>query len=535
MFAAEHFSYRDTGAFSKLVLDYLDDAGALHNFYQHYPSKEGFSKALREKQLQSVDRAVLVEVLTDQYKALPADAVVNKNILSLTDAQTFTVCTAHQPNLFSGPLYFLYKIVHAIRLAEELKKEFPQQNFVPVFYMGSEDADLEELNHFTVEGKKYRWSTKQKGAVGRMVIDKEIKELIDELEGQLGVKPFGEEVCGLLRGCYQPEQTIQQATFQLVHRLFGKWGLVVLIADDSRLKRQMLPVFEDDIFKQTPSKLVERTSAELNKYYSVQATPREINLFYLKEDIRQRIIFYKNKFVVHETDLVFSEEELRVELRNHPERFSPNVILRGLYQETILPNIAFIGGGGELAYWLQLKDLFQNYQVQFPVLVLRNSFMLLDQKQQAGIAELQLKTRDLFNSALHILDKIIEKNGAVPQLNGEVQQLELIYESLVQLASAADASLEKHVVALQVKSRRQIENLQKKILRAERRKLEATRRKIERLKNALFPGNGLQERVENFTSYYATMGPAFLDELYQHSLGWQQQFTVLKHQTHLPS
>ena len=226
MFAAEIIEYSQTNSFSKIVIDYLQTHPQLQKFYAHFPNVEGIKLAIADKQKQVVDRKALVSVLSRQYKTVAPSTAVQNNIDALLSNKTFTVTTAHQPNLFTGPLYFIYKILHTIKLAEQLSKTITECQFVPVFYMGSEDADIDELNHFTVEGKKYEWSTKQKGAVGRMIIDDAIIGLIDELHNQLSVHEFGNEWIDLLKQCYRIGSTIQQATFEMVNQLFGKWGLM---------------------------------------------------------------------------------------------------------------------------------------------------------------------------------------------------------------------------------------------------------------------------------------------------------------------
>lgn len=527
MFAAEHISYKETNAFSKIVIDYLEDHPALQPFYSHRPSPEGIKAALEKRKEQHTDRATLVNVLRQQYSSISSSPAVMDNIEALGKENAFTICTAHQPNLFSGPLYFIYKILHAIRLAASMQEQFPQERFIPVYYMGSEDADLEELNHINVRGKKYEWQTKQKGAVGRMTADAALVKLLEELGQQLGVEPHGQEVCRMLMEFYTKGKTIQQATFELVDRLFGAYGLIVLIPDHADLKRQMLRVFEDDIFRQQPSAVVEDTSNKLSEQYNVQAHPREINLFYLKDDIRERIERLGEGFCVHHTDIRFTEQELKQELQDHPERFSPNVILRGLFQETILPNIAFIGGGGELAYWLQLKDLFSHYNTCFPVLVLRNSLVIVEKHQQALASKLNLPLTGLFRPELRILDELIEREGRKPRLNGEVDGLKQIYDQLKDLATSFDPTLNRHVEALKVRTVGHLLTLEKKMLRAERKKHEATQRQVARLRQQLFPNNGLQERVENFSSYYARWGSRFIEELYSNSLALEQQFTII--------
>ncbi len=509
-------------------MDYIGQQPVLQPFYAFAPTWQGLQQAIEKKQQQPVDRAALVKVLENQYQGVATTERVRQNIQSLLSPQTFTICTAHQPNLFTGPLYFIYKILHVIRLAEELKKQQPQLHFVPVFYMGSEDADLQELNHTYVQGKRYEWKTEQTGAVGRMVIDKSLVALIDEMAGQLLVAPYGKEVVELLKQSYQPGKTIQTATFEIINELMGKWGLLVLIADTADLKKAMIPVFEEDLFQQRPSAIVEKTCQRFSEHYNVQANPRDINLFYLKDNLRERIIKVGDDFAVHNTTIRFTPEAIKAELHQHPERFSPNVILRGLYQETILPNIAFIGGGGEVAYWLQLKELFDHYHTPFPVLVLRNSFLIIDQKWQQKIKKLDLATEQLFETELDILNGVLEKAGKQPQLNGEVAQLAHLYEDLKEVATAVDVTLQQHVEALKVKALNQLISLEKKMQRAERKKHQAIQAQIAGLKEALFPRNGLQERVENFSSFYARWGSSFLDALYDASLSIEQQFVVLQ-------
>jgi len=527
MFAAKHISYSQTNAFSTIVSDYLKGEERLKPFYQYSPTLEGIQKAIEARKALNTDRKALVEVLNDQYKGIAVSDKLKENILSLLSPDTFTVTTAHQPNLFTGPLYFIYKILHAIKLADEMKSKMKGHHFVPVFYMGSEDADLEELNHFAVRGKRYEWKTEQTGAVGRMKIDKKLTALIDELYQQIGVEPFGEEMVAMLKRCYREGETIQTATLQIVNELFGQYGLVVLIADDARLKRQMIPVFEDDIFNNRASQIVASSCERLGQDYKVQAHPREINLFYLKDDIRERIERQQDQFSILHSPLSFDSNGIKGELHQHPERFSPNVILRGLYQETILPNVAFIGGGGELAYWLQLKDLFDDYSVPFPVLVLRNSFMIVEKHQEELMRKLNVSEQDLFATELQILNTLLEKEGKKPHLNGEVSELQNIYEQLQRTATAVDPTLKQHVEALKVRTLQQLEVLEKKMLRAERKKHEAVQRQIAKLKQQLFPKNGLQERVENVAGYYAKWGSGFIDALLKESLALEQEFCIL--------
>lgn len=531
---ASQFTYQETGLFNEIVNDYTSGAAALQPFYEHPVSLDGFKAAIAARQQFPGNRNVLADVLEAQYEALGNSGApvadrqrVLENIRLLRDADSFTVCTAHQPNIFSGYLYFIYKIMHAIRLAEYLKDQFPGKHFVPFFYMGSEDADLEELGKIFLNGEKLVWDTRQTGAVGRMNT-KGLDALVHRISGELGVEPFGTELISLIRRAYLQQPDIQTATFYLIHELFAQYGLVVLIADHPELKKLMTGVFREDLFEHVPSTIVTETTSRLSVNYKVQANPRAINLFYLKDNIRNRIEKAGDEFVVVDTPVKFSAQELEEELNAHPERFSPNVILRGLYQETILPNIAFIGGGGELAYWLELKDLFHHYKVPYPVQVLRNSLLLIEPKWKQKMLAMQFPVSEFFKPSSEILNDLVRRNSEHQlDLSKEIKTARDFYASLGQVAGNIDRTLVPNVEAQEKKVLKQLAALEKKLLRAEKRKFEDQSRQIETIKNALFPRNGLQERIENFMPFYARYGAEWLNIIYRHSPAIDQRFLVV--------
>ncbi len=522
-----YLPYRQTGYFSRIITDYLDQTDTLKPFYTHAVSPEGLRQSMAARRKAPVDRAALVSALEEQYAAIPGSPQVQENIRRLSEENTFTVCTAHQPAIFTGHLYFIYKILHTIRLADTLNKDFPDVRFVPVFYMGSEDADLEELGHVYLGGDKLVWETKQTGAVGRMNT-KGLEKMLFRIEGELSIEPFGPELMRLLKDAYLNSPDIQTGTFRLIHELFAEYGLVVLIPDRASLKKLMIPVFEDDLFREEPAKIVSETIARIPDHYKVQANPRAINLFYLKDDLRARIERKDDLFCVHTTDLKFTEQEIREELHQHPERFSPNVILRGLFQETILPNIAFIGGGGETAYWLELKGLFEHYQVPFPVLLLRNSFLLVSRQWAEKIERAQLSVTDLFRPAEELVNGLVRRESEHSlSLEREISEANQYYEALKVLTRPVDPTLEQHVEALQARALDPIRTLEKKLLKAEKRKFLDLQRQVHSLKAALFPLDSLQERVENFMPWYAAFGRQFIRDLYANSPVLEQEFVVL--------
>ncbi len=531
-FQAKYLPYSQIKSFTKIVLDYVDGAKDLRSFYEHDINLDGIKASIGHREKVNTNRQLLVEQLQKQYGDISESDIVKVNIKNLSNENTFTICTAHQPNIFTGHLYFIYKILHTIKLAAELKKQLPEYNFVPVFFMGSEDADLDELDHVVIDGKKYKWETRQKGAVGRMMVDDKLVTLIDEISGRVSVEKYGNEIVELLKKCFIKNVTIEQATFLLAHHLFKGYGLVVLLPDNAAYKKTMQSIFADDLFNNTPSEIVSKSSEKLGEKYKVQAHPREINLFYLKDNIRNRIMAAKDRFVVHDTDIVFTKEELENELDQYPERFSPNVILRGLFQEIILPNIAFIGGGGELAYWLELKDLFAHYKVPYPLLVLRNSFLLIEKKYYSLIQKLNISAVDLFKGEQITLNEIVNaetKNTLL--LQNEKSQLDSVYNEIKIKVKQIDITLLQHTEALETKALKTLTALEKKMLRAEKRKFVDIKNQLTKILNSLFPDDNLQERTENFMLYYSKWGSSFLEMLYENSLTLEQEFCVIVEET----
>jgi bacillithiol biosynthesis cysteine-adding enzyme BshC len=519
--------YKQTGYFSKLVIDYLDNQPQLQPFYNLYPDIKNIEKAISQRK-NFKHRQVLVKQLQEQYVGLNISEKTTSNIKLLLSDNTFTVTTAHQPNIFTGPLYVIYKIFHVIKIAEELNADIQENYFVPVYFMGSEDADLEELNNITINERKYVWQTKQTGAVGRMKVDKALLQLINEMEGQLSVLPYGKELIELFRSAYTEKTTIQQATLHVLNSLFGEYGLVIILPDNPSFKKLFQPVLEKEIKEQFSYKAVNDTINKLEAHYKVQASGRELNLFYLANDKRERIEIEGEQFKVESLNLEWTQEEILKELDEHPERFSPNVILRGALQETILPNIVFVGGGGELAYWIELKEVFQQAGVPYPMLVLRNSFLLVDEKQEKQIRKLGLPAEDLFLPEHELMKKIVDINtNNSYSLNGKIESFESLYNKLLQQANGIDASLNDHVLSLKTKALKKITELEKKLLRAEKRKFAEQQQHIKKLKSSLFPGDSLQERVENFSGFYAKVNKDFMNKILQNSRAFDQQFGLL--------
>ena len=523
-----YIPYQSTNSFSSLIYDYLAGKEHLKQFFKHAPTIEGVKSAIAARKKFSTNRNLIHDAFNEAYQnALPKD-IQSANISLLKNENTFTICTAHQPNIFTGYLYFIYKTSHVIAIAKKLKAEIPEYNFVPVFYIGSEDNDFDELSKFKLNGKSFQWSSDQKGAVGRMKVDKNLLNLLEEVNKEVSHLPFGPALMDMLKKAYAKGNDIAGATFSLLNDLFAEEGLLVLQPDNPGLKKSIQQIMKDDLLNQSTEKIVGATNKLIEENYKLQVNPRPVNLFYLRDGIRNRIDKRGNVYTVDDTIIKFTEQEIIQELEEHPDRFSPNVILRGIYQETILPNILFVGGGSEVAYWMQLKDLFHHYEVPFPILVLRNSFMLMDSIQDHKLKELQLSPADLFKDEIQLSNEYVQQlAGREIHLKNEEEESKKLFQQLKTTVSAFDKTLIQHVHALETVHFKKLSALEKKMLKAERNKQSTQLQRIWKLKSSIFPNNSLQERFENFMPYYAQYGPDFINCILTHSLSLEQEFGVI--------
>lgn len=524
-----YIDYRDTHSFSELVCDYIAGKGALIPFYAFEANLKGIQAAIDQRKQFPIDRMGLVTSLQLQYQSLAPRELVQKNITALGHNHTYSICTAHQPNLLTGYLYFFYKILHAIAMAEQLNEQYPEHHFVPIYYMGSEDNDLAELGQFRYDNNNYVWDAEgQTGAVGRMRTDS-LKELLNKLFKRFG--PPGihcDMLKELLEKSYIQHPTIASATQYLVHELFGHYGLIVLNPDDHNLKKQFQTILLDELLHQQAYPIVSAQSKQLAELYKAQASPRSINLFYLKDNIRERIEKQDNYWQVVNTDIRFDETELITAVEKNPEYFSPNVILRGLYQEKILPNVCFIGGGAELAYWLQLKPLFDYYHVFYPVIFLRQSVQIIDAPTWQLMQKMNGTTQDIFKPLeLQIKDHIMAFKSEVLNINSEQEVIAEQLKILTIKAQNIDPNLEKSIGAARQKIKHQIDVMAQKMYRAEKRKASIDIRRIEKLHHCIKPNGALQERIENFSSFYLQNGFSIFETIKQNIKPFDNQFLII--------
>jgi len=520
--------YQQTGYFSKTVLDYVSNDKKINPFYNLYPNLENFGKQIKnKKQFSKKKREILVNVLQEQYKNSAISKKTERNINLLQDSETFTITTGHQLNLFTGPLYFLYKIISVINLTEQLKEKYPTKNFVPIYWMATEDHDFDEINYFNFKTHQLQWQKHAKGAVGRLDT-KGLKSVYTEFKNQLGKGKYAEYLAELFKKSYLEHTNLADATRFLANTLFKTYGLVIIDADNTSLKKEFIPYIKEELHNQTVFKAISETKEKLAKNYKIQVNPREINLFYLKDNLRERILLENGKYFVLNTDIVFTKEEILKEVENYPERFSPNVIMRPLYQEVILPNLAYIGGGGELAYWLELKAYFEQNKVVFPILMLRNSVLLITEKEYKKIQKLKLTIPDLFLKQHQLVTKKVKE---ISNLNLDFsKQKDFLKQQFFQLKDIAKQTDVSFIGAVNAQEKKQLKglcNLEKRLIKAEKRKLKEVITRIEDMQNKLFPNKSLQERQVNFSEYYLMYGEELLHFLKNNLNPLETNFTII--------
>ncbi len=509
----------DTQAFSPFFIDYIQQKETLRQFYNRFPEVNNFEDQIAEKTIAfpQSHRDALVLSLERQYQGITISDAVQKNISFLKDPKTFTITTGHQLNIFTGPLYFIFKIVTIINACKQLKAQYPEFNFVPVYWMASEDHDYEEIKYFRLHGKKHIWSTDQTGAVGRFTT-----KGLDTLAKEAGAKVFTE--------AYTKQKNLSAAVRYYVNALFENEGLVVLDGDDRSLKSEFKNVIREDILRSVNKSFVDHTDTSLQALgYKTQIFCREINFFYLTDGLRSRIEKEGDHFKVLDTELSFSATEIETLIENEPEKFSPNVILRPLYQEMILPNLAYVGGPAEVIYWLQLKNVFAHFHTPFPILMPRNFGMVVDHEVARKLSKTGVELKELFKEK-HVIFKDWALQNSKNKLNTTDEQTETskIFEQLRIRAEAIDKTLGPNVGAEGKRTLKSLEKIEQKMLRAEKRLHADKLRQIESVKDALFPNGSLQERTDNFLNFYQR-DPEFIDRLIDNFDAFDFQFNILEY------
>lgn len=496
------FDRPSTQLFSAQQNRLVYDQESLLPFIQRTFSEENLLRQinLKSEAFSPEDRDVLVNVLRRQHQRSTVSAQTLANIEKLQSENAFTITTGHQLSLFTGPLYFVVKILQVIKLVNYLNERNPDSQFVPVYWMASEDHDFEEIRSMELFGKKVRWESSQSGPVGRFALDEGFNQAISEIKAFF--KEEHKEVLELIDS--YKGKNLADASRNLVQQLFGSYGLVVVDGDDVELKRRFSAIMTKELSEEFSFAAVSLTNHELKKEGLIeQIHAREINLFYIENGLRSRIIKDNQNYSIPGKG-EFTREELVQILKESPESFSPNVVLRPLYQEHVLPNLAYIGGGGEISYWLQLKRVFEAARVIYPLIQVRNSVLWVDSNTTAKIQKLDMSLENLFKSADLLKREYVEFNERGSLDFDELdEQTNALAELIDKLVGAVDPGLQKYSSAEITRLHNQIDSIKSKLIKTSKSKHETAMNSIDQVKEKLFPGGGLQERTVNFFQFCA--------------------------------
>ncbi len=501
---------RDSGWFSEQHLRLVYNQQSFDKYITEPFSKEALIRQLERKSAQfgMESRERLQKAMKNQYDGFSTSNVVVKNIDSLTSENTFTITTGHQLSLFTGPLYFVIKILHVIKMCEELNQEFSEYNFVPMYWMATEDHDFEEIQSCSIFNKTITWESEQKGPVGLFDLDglDQVKEQLHEL-----FKNNAEGEVHKLIDCLKGDN-YSGAMRNLVNELFGDRGLLIIDGDDPILKSSFVPVFRKELESGFSQPEVDRVTSDLLEDGGKdQVMAREINLFYNEKGLRSRIqrgpdgLFAKGKGTLGLETLL-----------NDPQKISPNVILRPLYQEFVLPNLAYVGGGGEIAYWLQLKGVFEAANVVYPLIQVRNSVVWFDRGTKGKLDKIGAEPTAVFKDEDVWKKEYVQENaGDDLDMSGVDASLESLKKQLSEMILGIDSNKEQFLKAELARIEKQVDGLKDKAVKFSKGQHDQAMKAIEFVKSRINPNEGLQERSVNFFQFCNTgeVQPV-IDQLY---------------------
>lgn len=435
------------GFYSELVERYLQKDKQILELYPNSGFQADFGKQIADKAGFDPDkRRILADEILRQYGEL-ADGSVLENIQSLRNSNTFTITTGQQIHIMLGPLYVIYKTLSAINLASKLSSEYPDSRFVPVFWMASEDHDFAEIDHFSVFNREFRWQSDQMGPVGRFTL-KDLRPLIAEAGNTFAADTKVQAALTVFKEAYEKYENLADATRYLMHHFFAEDGLVVIDPDSAALKYGFKELILDELHGDKYSQAIKsRTETLKSLGIKGQISARNTNLFMTTASGRERVDRTEQGFQLNISSKVYHLNELEAMAEAEPEVFSPNVALRPLYQELILPNLAYIAGPGEFGYWCQLQPAFELAGIPAPVLVLRRSVIAADRATQDFLQKLGISEADMCQGLDHVKELYMNSLGkpdALIRMRDEVQRIsEKINAELYRMKSPELKSLKK--------------------------------------------------------------------------------------------
>jgi len=495
---AMNIDFNDIQFYPPLIKDYLNGTLREQSIINWDYSTDSILKKSSARNFKS--RKILVKQLQVQNKGIVLTNESSTNIEKLSKENTFTVCTGHQLCIYGGPAYFYSKILDVIKLVNELNGKQSNNHYVPVFWLASEDHDFEEISQLNLFNSALKWENNSKGGVGQINTES-LKELHTQFCEIVGKGTKAENLINIFNQAYSSGKNLAEATRHFVNSVFGQNGLVIIDGNDTELKQLLSPVVSKEIKNSITESIVNQSIDTLHKY-KIQVKPRTINLFYFAENYRERLLVKDDHIFTVDNKHSWTIKDFLELTIKHPERISPNVLLRPVYQELCLPNVAYIGGAGEISYWLELPQLFKALAIPFPLPVVRNSYLYLTEKQLNKISALGLKPADLYLEEGLLIKKHLEQTSSNKfDLLQEKEDLERLFNKIQSKSEVIDKDLTKVVSGELKRSLSAMDNMEKRFRNAEKNKNTAKTNQIIKLKAVAYPNNVYQERTKSFLEF----------------------------------
>jgi bacillithiol biosynthesis cysteine-adding enzyme BshC len=524
------------GGYSRLYCDYLINFPKVQQYYEtdfhlyESSSRQPQNYGQRAEQISSKFpyRSELVEILTDQNKNFGATDKTFEHIQLLADSKTLAIVTGQQVGMFSGPLYTLYKTITTIKLAAHLKTVLPDFNFVPIFWLEGEDHDFQEMNYIRLLNAEHKPTDiiyqhdekaleKNLGAVGELVFNSTLSQFFEQVQKTMSNSEFKAKVLTLFQEIYQQGTSFNKAFASLMNKLFPDAGLIFVSSNDKKFKRLLAPIFKQEIetVPQTSQLIIEK-SAELETKYHAQIKPKALNLFLFHKGGRYLIEPRENDFSLKGVRQYFQKDELLKLVEETPEVFSPNVALRPICQDTILPTLCYVAGPSEIAYFAQLKPVYTFFNLTMPIIYPRASATILETNQEKILEKYQLELTELFQhpekSQRKVIDLVSEVNIDELFANAKKRTDEMMNEMKFGL-NHIDPTLLGALETTRSKVESQLDILREKTVEAQKKRHEVALRQINKVTNSLLPNGNLQERELNVLHFLNKHGFDFINHL----------------------
>lgn len=510
----------------KNIHDYISKDEKIMQFYPlHFKDRLSWLNIMDKIKTKTCDYECLIDVLKRQNLSFGADKKVIDIIEQLSEKDTFAIVTGQQAGIFTGPLYTIYKAATAIKLCLYLSQEF-EAKFIPIFWMESNDHDVEEVNHIYLPDPEsnlvrfeYTPSRYMLGSpVNNAIIEGDFIDFVNNFSKYLHDTEFKTEIFDIIKESYQPSQSLCHGFACMMCRLFSKYGLLIFDPSDIEIKKIMAPIFRQEIeYPLKSTKSINELGEKLKSlgYDSQIEKSEDSTCLFIEENSLRHKLFYKNgKFKIDGKE--FTREQLLEILKKTPQKFSPNVALRPITQDYILPTVAYVAGPGEISYFAQLSELYNYNNIDMPIIYPRESFIIIENKIQKIIDNYNLDISDLALNYDELFSRV-SKQKVSKDIENIIEssryEVELIFDKLVKELSNFDPDMKNISESVKKKVEYQLSILKEKAYQVKRSRDEITRNQIKRACINIYPDGKPQERVFNIVQYLVLYGLRLIEDI----------------------